>query len=372
MLGIETEQNRIFGLDFLRAIAIFFVVHGHGAFLLNDTHFAFFNKTPFPDVVDIFFVLTGFLIGSSFLSYAKKNNGVDIRKTLWFYARSALRILPCYFVILFAYIMLVQGQLVHGDLHKFPMWRFATFTQNLFTPFYDFYWESWCLPVQWWFYIIFPLLLTIFSKKVEARCLTPLICLGFILFSILFRISVSDQATEWFWWDVWIRKTVASRCDAIFIGVMVAWVQLYAPVVWQRHSLKFLLAGLVLLVVVVSVPQQPGTLYKNVFSCTIQSVAFAMLLPSAAKLSQSRTSFEGIITHVSVLSYSMYLINLMIVQLIVANFSETAKQWGAWSYVIYWIAVIVLSYLLYILVEKPFMKLRKRVTFVSPQISQRP
>jgi len=72
MLGIETEQNRIFGLDFLRAIAIFFVVHGHGAFLLNDTHFAFFNKTPFPDVVDIFFVLTGFLIGSSFLSYAKK------------------------------------------------------------------------------------------------------------------------------------------------------------------------------------------------------------------------------------------------------------------------------------------------------------
>lgn len=128
----------------------------------------------------------------------------------------------------------------------------------------------------------------------------------------------------------------------------------------------------VLLVVVVSVPQQPGTLYKNVFSCTIQSVAFAMLLPSAAKLSQSCTSFEGIITHVSVLSYSMYLINLMIVQLIVANFSETAKQWGAWSYVIYWIAVIVLSYLLYILVEKPFMKLRKRVTFVSPQISQRP
>lgn len=37
MLGIETEQNRIFGLDFLRAIAIFLVVHGHGAFLLNDT-----------------------------------------------------------------------------------------------------------------------------------------------------------------------------------------------------------------------------------------------------------------------------------------------------------------------------------------------
>ncbi len=362
MLGIETDHKRIFGLDFLRAVAIFLVVHGHGASLLLDTRLSFLTKIPLPDVVDIFFVLTGFLIGGSFLSYAEKNTGVDIRKTLRFYVRSALRILPYYYLILIVYLILVHNQLVPGNTESSPVWQFATFTQNLFTPFYDFYWESWCLPIQWWFYMFFPLLMTLFSGHFGSRRLVPVICAGFISVSILFRILVSGHATDLFGWDVWIRRTVASRCDAVYIGVLAAWVQMYAPDVWRRHALKSLLVGLALLVMLVLITQKPGTIFKNVFSCTFQTVSFAMLLPFMSCKSKARTAWGGFVSHISVLSFAMYMVNLVVMQLILANFNELFHQWGAWGYVVYWMIVLVLSYLLYMMVEKPFMKLRTRVS----------
>ena len=77
-------------------------------------------QRPTPRGVDIFFILIGFLIGSSFLSYAKKNQQVDIHRTLHFYGRTALRILPNYYAILLVYILLVGTGLVNGNLHAFP------------------------------------------------------------------------------------------------------------------------------------------------------------------------------------------------------------------------------------------------------------
>ncbi|MBO4654318.1 MAG: acyltransferase [Bacteroidales bacterium] len=184
MLGIKIDGKRIFGLDVLRAFAIICVVHGHAVCLLANTRLSFLSEIPHPRGVDIFFILSGYLIGGSFLSYAQKNQKVDFRKSLHFYARTSFRILPNYYFILLAYIFLISFGLVNGDIHRFPLWMFCTFTQNLFTPFYDFYWESWSLSVQWWFYLLFPILLTITSIRINPRKITPFICLFFIVFSI--------------------------------------------------------------------------------------------------------------------------------------------------------------------------------------------
>lgn len=361
MLGIDAHSNRNFGLDLLRALAIFFVVHGHGAFLLADTHLVFTTRIPMPDVVDIFFVLTGFLIGGIFLSYAEKQHRVDNQKVLRFYARTALRILPNYYVVLIVYILLVKGGLVVGNTSAFPLWRFATFTQNLCTPFYDFYWESWCLPVQWWFYILFPLLLLLFSKQFSVKKITPIICLFFIMLSVCYRIAIASYATDEFWWDVWVRKTVLSRFDCIYFGVLAAWVRHYFPEMWDRHAVKSFLLALVLLTIVILLPRQIGTLYKNVFYFTLQAISIVMFLPFVTRIQSYRTVFGKLITKISVLSYAMYLVNLMIVQLISNNFSDSFHHWGVWGYLLYWFIVLMASYLLYILVERPFAKIRARI-----------
>ena len=361
MLGIETNSKRIFGLDLLRVFAIFFVIHGHGAFLLTNTSLSFTANIPLPDVVDIFFVLTGFLIGSAFIAYSEKNTHVDFRKTIRFYGRTALRILPNYYFILILYYVLVKWDIVNGDLIKFPMWKFATFSQNLVSPFYDFFWESWCLPVQWWFYIIFPLLLALFSRHFSMRWIVPVMCMFFIVLSIVFRISISANAADGFWWDVWIRKTVLSRCDCIFVGVFASWIRVYFPDFWNRHAVKILVAGLILLLCIILIPRPIGSVYRNVVYFSMQSVAIAMLLPMATRVQSNRTFCGRVITHVSVLSYAMYLTNLMVVQIISKNYSDIFDGLGICGYGLYWLIIIVASYLLYILVEKPFAKIRSRI-----------
>lgn len=362
MLGIEIDKKRIYGLDFLRAFAIFCVVDGHASHLLSGTKMEFINKIPLPHGVDIFFVISGFLIGLSFLSYSDKHQTVDIKKTLRFYARTALRILPNYYVIMLLYCILISNGIVNGDMHAFPLWRFFTFTQNLVKPFHSFYWESWSLSVQWWFYVIFPLLLMIISSKSgNIKKITPYICLFFILTSLIFRGVVSKNVTDDFWWDVWIRKTVASRMDNIYIGVLAAWVRFYVYDLWKRYAVKSLVFGIILMIATFFIPKHNGIFYANVIYLTLAPVAIVLWLPYLTSVKESKTFVGDIISHFSILSYAMFLTNLMLVQIIDNNFAELSRQMGAYSYFVYWLLVIISSYILYIVVEKQFVKLRTRL-----------
>lgn len=360
MLGIFIDNKRIYGLDLLRVIAICCVVHAHGAHLLNGSCFEFLTNIPLPHGVDIFFVISGFLIGTSFISYSVKSSHVDASKVLSFYGRTMLRILPNYYVILLIYYLLVNGSIVNGNIHEFPIWRFITFTQNIFTPFYNFYWESWSLSVQFWFYIIFPLLLFIFSKHIDIKKIVPYICIFFILMSVIFRIIETEHVTDNFWWDVWIRKTVASRSDNIYIGVLAAWIRFYRPNFWKNNTIKCLIAGILLMVATFIIPRQIGSFYTNVIYLTVAPIAIALWLPFITSILSSMTAIGNVVSHFSILSYAMFLVNLMIVQIIDHNFADIFKGIGGYGYLIYWITVIIASYLLYIIVEKQFIKIRTK------------
>ena len=361
MLGIEIEKKRIYGLDLLRAIAIFCVVHAHGTHLLNGSCLGFLSEIPLPHGVDIFFIISGFLIGTSFISYSEKFSHVDSSKTLRFYGRTMLRILPNYYVILLIYYILVNIGIVNGNVHEFPVWRFVTFTQNVFTPFYNFYWESWSLSVQFWFYIIFPLLLLVFSKHIKVKKIVPLICISFIIMSLAFRVIETEHVTDKFWWDVWIRKTVASRSDNIYIGVLAAYIKFYYPDFWKNNSVRCLMIGILLMIVTFVMPREIGSLYTNVIYLTLSPIAIALWLPYVTSIQSYKSVVGNILTHFSILSYAMFLVNLMIVQVIDLNFADEFKVLGGFGYLIYWITVIIASYILYMLVEKQFIKIRTKL-----------
>lgn len=360
-LSIEVDRKRVFGLDLLRAFAIFCVAHGHGKHYLEDTALDFITRIPLPHGVDIFFVMSGFLIGKSFISYMEQHDKlVGWPKTLSFYVRTALRIVPNYLFILLVYYFLVHFQVIYGNLHAFPIWRFATFTQNLVTPFWDFYWESWSLPVQWWFYILFPLLLTLCCRFIKPKIFVPIICLLFVLISMVFRANVSKEVVNSFFWDVWIRRTVASRCDNVYLGVLVAWVRCYYPEKWERHAVKSLIAGIVLFIVSITVRGNIGSAYSNIFYLTLSALSVTLWFPFFSKITSFKSHVGSAITRISILSYAMFLTNLMIVQIIDKNCPALVEH-GVLAYIVYWMLVFVASYLLYILVEKPFVGLRERI-----------
>ncbi len=246
MLGIKIDyEKRIYGYDLLRAFAIFCVVQGHGSHLLNGTILEDFPWFSLPHGVDIFFVISGFLIGYSFIVNINKTSGkLGIDKTFNFWKRSSLRILPNYYLFLILNYVLVNIEVLPGTTEKFSIVLFFTFTQNLVYPFYGYFWESWSLAVQEWFYLLFPLFLLAYTRYFNVKSGILVISLFFIAFSIFYRYSISDMDYDKFWWDVNFRKVVASRIDSIFYGVVAAWVRYYFPKIWNKYAFHALLIGL--------------------------------------------------------------------------------------------------------------------------------
>lgn len=144
--GLKTApSNRIFGLDLLRALAILSVVIGHGLPILGAANTEF-PWIPTGDGVDMFFVLSGYLIGGILISEFVVPEKSASRN--WGISSSALLFLPSnYYLILglnvlFAYYGWNMGKL------EFFSWKFLPFLQNLAWPFEGFFWESWSLAVK--------------------------------------------------------------------------------------------------------------------------------------------------------------------------------------------------------------------------------
>ena len=152
---LEQSNNRVFGLDLLRFVAIFMVLLGHSLILAPKYLKPFVYKFLF-DGVAIFFVLSGFLIGGILIKQLNKekpsfNGLVDFWKRRW------MRTLPAYLVILI-FLLIYTAFLIPKNLPD-DWFRFFFFTQNLFAFRPSFFAEAWSLSIEEWFYLSVPLLL---------------------------------------------------------------------------------------------------------------------------------------------------------------------------------------------------------------------
>jgi peptidoglycan/LPS O-acetylase OafA/YrhL len=123
------EKQRNFGLDLIRAFSIVLVLVGHGfSHLLEGSSLYILN---FIDGVDIFFVLSGFLIGSLFITDFNKNNNFNLKSILFFLKRRWLRTLPAYYVaFLITSILGFIGFTYFSDFSTKGLFFF----QNLYKP----------------------------------------------------------------------------------------------------------------------------------------------------------------------------------------------------------------------------------------------
>jgi peptidoglycan/LPS O-acetylase OafA/YrhL len=177
-------------------------------------------------------------------------------------------------------------------------------------------------------------------------------------------------------WDLRFRKQVITRLDSLMFGMIGSFLQYYYKEYWLRYKKTLLCCGLLLFLaskyLLINVPV--GSLYRCVFSFSVTSFATLLLLPF---LSDFRTNSNGFIyksiTKVSVISYSMYLINLSVVQLWIIrkiplqDITILSKlrlmneaEYGL--YFLYWFLTISLSMLIYKYFEVPMMNLRDNKT----------
>lgn len=119
------KNSRINGLDTLRTIAIALVLMYHYASMIShqDT-FGFITKVGWAGV-DLFFVLSGYLIGNQIFSAIAQKKNFSLKT---FYIRRLLRTLPNYYFILAMYLLF---PLALSGNETASIWQFLTFTQNM-------------------------------------------------------------------------------------------------------------------------------------------------------------------------------------------------------------------------------------------------
>ena len=154
----DRRQVRIEGLDTLRALAIMLVFAYHyEIFVAHAPAFGWFGKVGWIGV-DLFFVLSGYLIGNGLLQ-----GGVDARRFSLraFYARRFLRTLPSYYVVLLFYFLFPAAM---GEGFRPPLWRFLTFTQNVGLVPGTLFSHAWSLCVEEQFYLLFPMAVLLVAR----------------------------------------------------------------------------------------------------------------------------------------------------------------------------------------------------------------
>jgi len=349
-----------------------FANHYYG-FVSENPTFGFISVLGWAGV-DLFFVLSGFLIGDQILSGIAKGRTLSLPA---FYKRRLLRTLPNYWVVLALFFLFPTFM---GGNPPPPLWRFLTFTQNiLLTPGTAFS-HAWSLCVEEQFYLLVPLLCLLFVRTGKPRAA------AWAAFGALLAIGI---AARWYYWLQYglvngdasysrvpyygrIYYGSISRFDEFLPGVAIAFAKNFHPAAWEKLTARgnvWLAAGIAA-VIAVGWLFWEGNFYKGygygftatVFGYSLVAVSFGLLVMAALSPGSAfdRLRIPGA-TPLALWSYAFYLIHKPI---IVILHRELPTDWDPDSprtVAIMFLASLAGGWLLYRLVETPFMRLRRTI-----------
>ncbi len=358
-----TDKRRNFGLDAIRAIAILLVLHIHTKFIWQGSKFEFMDFSII-DGVDLFFVLSGYLIGSIILKEYIKPEGITFRNIFSFWKRRWFRTLPLYIFILLLNILL--NELIFKHEYQTPLWKFPLFLQNFRQPMIgNFFLESWSLAVEEWFYILIPSIFIIGSfllKETNKRLYFSLTgCLAVIVIAILlrYRMLANTGPIEGYQFDIYFRKLVTLRIDSIVYGVIGAHLTYLFPKLWSKQFRLAAIFGFLFFIPNINTALSPFIPnYKYIWFYTLFGIACVSIIPFMESLPKPTKVLNLSLTAISKTSYSMYLIHLPIVQLSKYYFNDWLIKYPGTYFILFLGLTFIISYTTYKLIEIPFLKLR--------------
>jgi peptidoglycan/LPS O-acetylase OafA/YrhL len=303
-----TAEPRIVALDGLRGLMTLFVLVSH---FFGEIQGGFRPLMVGWIAVDMFFVMSGFLVGSLIIDRMKHSNFITV-----FYIRRACRTVPVYVgcvLLIFVVLHLLGPRSWTAGRHDIPLWSYLTFTQTLFMASQNsmgMYWlaPTWTLALEEHFYLVAPAFLILTPRRLLIPALT-----GVILTALCVRIWLvpTDGVNA-----LHHLVLLPARMDTIAIGIMAAVIWKRGLIDWTQHGLALRLSPIVaalLIGVVKTGGDSEGVLFNLVsgplaaFGCAGFLLALVMGAPEASRYHSpflrffSRTSYSIYLTHIMVL-----------------------------------------------------------------------
>lgn len=356
------SEQRIFGLDFLRALAILGVLLTHGNLIYPFERQGWFFKIAARGGlgVELFFVLSGFLIGSILLSLEPKFQ--QIRVLPFFWQRRWFRTIPNYLFFLLLYILATL--LISKPIPN--IFYYVTFTQNWLWPHPKFFDQAWSLAIEEWFYLLFPISLFIAYRVTKSFNAAFLISAGiFIVLPSAIRINWALAGVAG--WSENFRSVMFVRLDAIMYGVLAAWAKRKFPAIWKNQKFLFLTAGAVILFATLNITSEQdlnASFFAKTFFFSFISLGFALTLPACDQWDNLiENPLTAAIRLIALWSYSLYLSNFLVVQVLsnVSDFiGKSSSIVNVALFISFFAISLAVSSVIYTFLEKPATSLRDR------------
>jgi len=219
--GFSLSTGRIPELDGLRGVAILMVIFHHIRLDIVAAPGSLVSYATIPlrlgwSGVDLFFVLSGFLIGGILIDNRESRNYFKV-----FYARRVLRIFPLYFAVLLIYVVLSQIRPVvdfFTDLfnNPLPLWTYFLYLQNWMMAFKratgaGWLVVTWSLAIEEQFYLILPAIVYFLRKRPLVVFLIVVAVSSVVLRLLLYRYSHGV-----------VYVLTPTRADSLMMGVLCA------------------------------------------------------------------------------------------------------------------------------------------------------
>lgn len=357
----RTPRQREHGLDSLRAaaIALVFMYH-YTSFVSHEPTFGFLSVIGWTGV-DLFFVLSGYLIANQLFAGVVRDETLSLPK---FYARRALRTLPAYWFILALYFLLPD---LMGGQHPPPLWKFLTFTQNWDLHGGTAFSHAWSLCIEEQFYLVLPLLVAGGLWQVGHSRRAWIVLGGLILMGITARTLLwFPYGNDFSAYHTHIYYSTIGRFDEFLPGIAVAMLKNFHRPCWDRlmaQGQRLLLIGCIAVAVVLSAEyrfDEGQSLLITAVGYSSIAIAFAVLVIAALSPRSwlHRTQIPGAY-HLATWSYSIYLSHKAIDNIALRLFS-TWKPPGMLAPLIVAVVCIAVGAVIYRTIEVPFMAVRAR------------
>ncbi len=309
---LPAAPSRLVPLDALRALAVFLVMGRHipvpaslpAGSVLRGIAEAWQRGGWIG--VDLFFVLSGFLISGLLFREHRQHGEVRIGR---FFLRRGLKIYPAFYVFLVVTVALrfVWGRHVSGS----QILAEVFFVQNYVHGVWN---HTWSLAVEEHFYILLPLLLLVLLKRARGRddpfAALPVVCAT--LATVLLGARVANALTHGYQHQTHLFPTHL-RIDSLMFGVLLSYWYHYRSLEFReavhRRRVAFALLGVALLVPPFILPVETS---MSIYTVGLSGLALGsgLLLSAALAAPAGVHAFLAPLARVGSYSYSIYLWHL--------------------------------------------------------------
>ena len=263
-----------------------------------------------------------------------------------------------------------------------PAWQFLTFTENFRIDYASdqAFSHVWSLCVEEHFYLVLPVLILLLMRRPNFGKTLAMV-LGILCFGIAIRAYIYIHQVQVFPREddafalAYVERIyfpTHTRLDGLLVGVTLATIKTFRPTWWQRaisHGYLLLVGGCALCAWAMWLFSDRLSFSASVVGFPLLAVGLGLLIASSLAPSSPLSKVRGF-GLIAALAYSTYLTHKEIIHMVRIHLPGLVESRGWLALVAYFAFSFLAAFVLYMAVERPFLRLRERISSRSAKAAQ--